>query len=81
MENLLFHPGKEKTVIGMVHCAPLLGTVGYGGDMKPVIRSAVADAKSLELGGIDAILIENHGDRPVGQFLSFEQSCAFAALD
>ncbi len=76
----LFCQGRDKPIIGMVHCAPLMGTVGYEGDMRKVIREAVSDAKKLEQGGIDAILIENHSDRPVGQFLSFEQTCAFAAL-
>lgn len=76
----LFSARNEKTIIGMVHCAPLLGTVGYEGDMEKVIRRAVLDAQRLEQGGITAILIENHSDQPLGQYLSFEQTCAFSAL-
>lgn len=48
----------------MVHLAPLPGSVRYGGSLKEVIASAVADARALEAGGIDAIMIENYGDLP-----------------
>lgn len=70
----------KKLIIGMVHCDAILGAANYNGQMKTVIDKAVADAKALEKGGVGAILIENHGDQPVGQFLSFEQTCAFSAL-
>lgn len=57
-------PGLVCPVIGMVHLAPLPGSVRYSGSLKDVIERAVADARALESGGIDAIMIENYGDLP-----------------
>jgi len=41
------------SVIGMVHCLPLPGTAGYGGDMSKILEQAVADAICLEKAGCD----------------------------
>jgi hypothetical protein len=51
-------------VIGMIHLMPLPGSPRFGGSLNEVVRAALADAKALEDGGIDGILIENYGDYP-----------------
>jgi membrane complex biogenesis BtpA family protein len=51
-------------LIGMVHVAPLPGSPRWDGSMERVITLAVADARTLLEGGMDAVLIENHGDAP-----------------
>jgi membrane complex biogenesis BtpA family protein len=51
-------------LIGMVHVAPLPGSPRWDGSMQRVIAAAVADARALIEGGMDALLIENHGDAP-----------------
>jgi len=56
-------PGR-RFVIGMVHCLPLPGTYGFGGDCEAIYRQAVADAVTLEQCGVDAVIVENMGDTP-----------------
>jgi len=51
-------------LIGMVHVAPLPGSPRWDGSMERVIAAAVADARALIEGGMDALLVENHGDAP-----------------
>jgi predicted TIM-barrel enzyme len=51
-------------LIGMVHVAPLPGSPRWDGSMDRVVAAAVADARALIEGGMDALLIENHGDAP-----------------
>ena len=58
-----FLPGGPgaKTVIGMVHLGPLLeGSL----PLARVIDAAVRDAVALAEGGVDAICVENFGDKP-----------------
>ncbi|KAA3382967.1 photosystem I assembly BtpA, partial [Akkermansia muciniphila] len=65
-------------MIGMVHCLPLPGTMGYGGDMGKIIEQAVADAVLLEQVGFDAIIVENMGDAPFAAKMDEEQKAALA---
>jgi uncharacterized protein len=51
-------------LIGMVHVAPLPGSPRWGGSMERVVAAALADARALIEGGMDALLVENHGDAP-----------------
>jgi membrane complex biogenesis BtpA family protein len=51
-------------LIGMVHVAPLPGSPRWNGSMDHVVTAAVADARVLVEGGLDAVLIENYGDAP-----------------
>jgi membrane complex biogenesis BtpA family protein len=51
-------------LIGMVHAAPLPGSPRWNGSMDRVIAAAVADARALAEGGMDALLLENYGDAP-----------------
>ena len=48
----------------MVHLAPLPGAPLYDGSLADVLARALADAEALAAGGVDAIAIENFGDRP-----------------
>jgi uncharacterized protein len=51
-------------LIGMVHLAPLPGSPRWDGSMDHVVARAVADARALVDGGMDAVLVENYGDAP-----------------
>jgi hypothetical protein len=53
-----------RALIGMVHLAPLPGSPRWNGSMAEVLARAVADARALVDGGMDAVLLENHGDAP-----------------
>lgn len=53
-----------KALIGMVHLLPLPGSPRWGGAMEEVIRRALDDARALQGGGLDALIVENHGDAP-----------------
>jgi uncharacterized protein len=54
----------QKRLIGMVHLGPLPGSARYAGDLEPVLRRAEEDARALESGGVDAIMVENFFDAP-----------------
>jgi membrane complex biogenesis BtpA family protein len=53
-----------RTLIGMVHLPPLPGSPRWSGSMERAIATALADARALLDGGMDALLVENHGDVP-----------------
>jgi len=55
---------KEKPIIGMVHVRPLPGSPNFSGKIDEVVDVALRDAKALEKGGVDAILVENFWDIP-----------------
>jgi len=52
-----------KPTIGVVHLRPLPGAPLHS-DFTEVLDCAVRDARALEEGGVDALLIENFGDVP-----------------
>ncbi len=54
----------RKVLIGVVHLLPLPGSPRWGGDIDKVVRGALDDARALEEGGADAVIIENFGDVP-----------------
>jgi hypothetical protein len=56
--------GTESPVVGMVHLLPLPGSPGFDGDRAAIRERALADARALEAGGVDAVLVENFGDAP-----------------
>jgi membrane complex biogenesis BtpA family protein len=56
-------PG-PKPVIGPVQLMPLPGSPRFAGSMEAVVEAAVRDAKSLEAGGVDGLILENMGDAP-----------------
>ncbi|KPV65145.1 MAG: Tryptophan synthase alpha chain [Candidatus Bathyarchaeota archaeon BA1] len=64
--NLLVEIFKvEKPIIGMVHLPPLPGSPNYGDrGIDQVLDFAVEEARALEDGGVDGLLVENLGDAP-----------------
>lgn len=56
--------GASRPLVGMVHLAPLPGSPRWGGSMAEVVERAVTDARAIEAGGLDALLVENYGDAP-----------------
>jgi membrane complex biogenesis BtpA family protein len=53
----------KKRIIGVCHLLPLPGSP----DARPldrVLDRALADARALAQGGVDAVIVENYGDRP-----------------
>jgi len=54
-----------KVAIGVVHCPALPGSPGYeGAPIETVYDRALRDAEAYVRGGIDGLIIENHGDIP-----------------
>jgi uncharacterized protein len=54
----------KKVIIGMVHLKPMPGFPNYGGSMQEIIDFAIKDAKTLESGGVDGLIVENIFNRP-----------------
>jgi len=53
-----------KPLVGMVHLPALPGAPKYAGDFEAVREAALRDARRLEAGGVDALMLENFGDAP-----------------
>jgi membrane complex biogenesis BtpA family protein len=53
-----------RALIGMVHLPPLPGSPRWDASMARATSAALADARALVEGGIDALLVENYGDAP-----------------
>lgn len=57
--------GRDKVVIGVVHLLPLPGAPRYEDEGVDAIRArALADARAYAAGGVDGLIVENHGDIP-----------------
>lgn len=57
--------GKVPAIIGVVHCPPLPGSPRYRGEPVAVLAEQVlADARAYVDGGVDGLIVENHGDIP-----------------
>jgi membrane complex biogenesis BtpA family protein len=54
----------DRPIIGMVHLPPLPGAPAFDGDRDAVRTRALEDARRLEAGGVDGIIVENFGDAP-----------------
>jgi membrane complex biogenesis BtpA family protein len=55
----------RKPLIGMTHLLPLPGSPQDSGmGMETILARAVADARALEAGGADAVIVENFFDAP-----------------
>lgn len=59
----IFSVKNRPVIIGMVHCAPLLGYENCPG-IKKVEEKFLFDLKALIAGGVDSIMIENNYDIP-----------------
>lgn len=57
--------GRPKALIGVVHLLPLPGAPRYaGGGVAAIIDRGLADARAYLEGGLDGVIVENHGDIP-----------------
>ena len=57
--------GRRKVVIGVIHSLALPGAPGYDGmPMEDITAFAVAEALRYRDGGVDGLIVENHGDIP-----------------
>lgn len=57
--------GRDKVLIGMVHCPPLPGSPRYrGAAMEDILAACLRDAERLVAGGMHGLIVENHGDIP-----------------
>ena len=57
--------GTDKPIIGMVHLPPLPGSPRYGGEpFEELLERALADARALEEGDVDGMIVENFNDYP-----------------
>ncbi len=71
----------EKAIIGMVHLPPLPGSVAYEGEsMDSIIEFALKDARLLQEGGVDGLIVENMWDLPyfVGENVPPEEIASMA---
>lgn len=57
--------GRTRVAIGVVHCPPLPGSPRHDGEpMAHIVEQALEDALAYVEGGMDGLIIENHGDVP-----------------
>jgi uncharacterized protein len=57
--------GRSKVIIGVVHLAPLPGAPRHEGQsVEAIYQRGLADARAYLDGGIDGLIVENHGDVP-----------------
>ena len=74
--------GKEKIVIGMIHCQPLPGSPFYEGNFRKTLDAAVEEARTYVENGIDGLQIENAWDLPFPnpRDISFETVAGLTAV-
>ncbi|APX95815.1 BtpA/SgcQ family protein [Natronorubrum daqingense] len=51
-------------VVGMVHLQALPGAPAFAGSRENIRTRALEDARRLEAGGVDGVIVENFGDAP-----------------
>src|SRR3954447_26494294 len=57
--------GRSHAVIGVIHCLPLPGAPEYQGQpMQDIVRHALDEGRRYVEGGVDGLIVENHGDIP-----------------
>lgn len=57
--------GRRQAVIGVIHSRALPGSAAYEGEpMDDIVAFAVAEALRYRDGGVDGLIVENHGDIP-----------------
>jgi membrane complex biogenesis BtpA family protein len=54
----------RRAVFGMVHLKALPGAPLFAGSIGDVIDAALRDARAIQAGGCDGIVVENFGDKP-----------------
>ncbi|MGP9804872.1 BtpA/SgcQ family protein [Paracoccus sp. NSM] len=57
--------GRDKALIGMIHCPAFPGAPRYrGASMDAIYDTCMRDAERLAQGGMHGLIVENHGDIP-----------------
>ncbi|MFD0982624.1 BtpA/SgcQ family protein [Tropicimonas aquimaris] len=57
--------GRDKALIGMIHCPPFPGAPRYRGEtLDEIYDACMRDAERLVAGGLHGLIVENHGDIP-----------------
>jgi membrane complex biogenesis BtpA family protein len=75
--------GRSRAVIGVVHLAPLPGAPrDEGRPLAETLAAALADARRYAAGGVDGLIVENHGDIPFAkpEDLGPETAAAMAVI-
>ena len=75
--------GRRQAVVGVVHLRALPGAPDYDGEpMAELIGHAVAEAARYRAGGVDGLIVENHGDIPFAkpEALGPETAAAMAVI-
>ena len=75
--------GRERVVVGVVHCLPLPGAPDHDGrPMAEIVARALADAAAYRDAGVDGLIVENHGDIPFAkpEDLGPETAAAMAVI-
>jgi membrane complex biogenesis BtpA family protein len=63
---------QKKPIIGVVHLQALPGSPHHSKDLEEICKFAITDAKSLEKGGCNGIIIENYFDQPFLEKMAVE---------
>ena len=74
LEEIFF---TTKPIIGMIHLKATAGFKGFN-SMEDVIKSALIDAKTLENGGVNGLLVENSHNLPFDKEIRPETTAAMA---
>ncbi len=72
--------GRGRTLIGVVHLAPLPGSPRASESLSRIRESAIADARAYFDHGADAVIVENFGDAPFHRDIAEEQVVAAMAV-
>lgn len=70
-------------VIGVVHLLALPGAPAYkGGGSEAILGAALGDAEAYQQGGVDGLIVENHGDIPFArpEQIGFETVAAMSVI-
>ena len=75
--------GHSQVIVGVLHCPPLPGSPRFRDrDFRATVDAALADAGAYVRGGVDGLIIENHGDIPFlkPDRIGHETSAALAVI-
>lgn len=57
--------GRTKVIIGVIHSKALPGSPNYEGEpVEEILQYAIAEAQRYTEGGVNGLIVENHGDIP-----------------
>jgi len=74
--------GRHKVVIGMAHLGPLPGSPHFDRErgIDGLIEAVATEVENLQVGGVDAVMFGNEGDRPYRLEATPESLAAMAAI-